>query len=175
LHEYLPNIEADDLNTISQPLDFWGLNYYTPSWVSDAHDEVFPNTQLIDRDNVERTDIGWEINASCFTDLLKMLHSEYTLPPCYITENGAAYHHGPIDGEVDDQPRLAYLQQHIQAVADAVEAGVDVRGYFAWSLMDNFEWAEGYSQRFGLVHVDYETQERIIKGSGHWYRGLCGG
>ena len=171
----LPDNIADDLPTIAQPLDFWGLNYYTPTWVANAAsaDETYPASAIVERENVTRTDIGWEVNADCLTDLLKRLYAEYSLPPCYITENGAAYNHEVEDGKVDDLPRLIYLQQHIQAVAVAISEGIDVKGYFAWSLMDNFEWAEGYSQRFGLVHVDYDTQQRTIKRSGLWYSDLC--
>ena len=177
LSPLMPKNFMDDLPTIAQPLDFWGLNYYTPSWVTDAvaSDEPYPATRVVDREQVTRTDIGWEVNADCLTDLLKRLYAEYSLPPCYITENGAAYNHQVEEGVVDDKPRQEYLQQHIQAVAKAVAQGIDVKGYFAWSLMDNFEWAEGYSQRFGLIHVDYATQQRTIKRSGHWYADLCRG
>ncbi len=169
----LPSNFMDDLPTITQPLDFWGLNYYTPTWVADAAQEPYPATIQIDRAGVTRTDIGWEVNADCLTDLLKRLYAEYSLPPCYVTENGAAYNQEVVEGVVDDEPRREYLEQHIQAVAAARDDGIDVRGYFAWSLMDNFEWAEGYSQRFGLIHVDYITQQRTVKRSGHWYGDLC--
>jgi len=171
----LPEHYSDDLPTIAQPLDFWGLNYYTPTWVIDAeaNNEAYPATKEAQRDNVTRTDIGWEVKADCLTDFLSRLYSEYKLPPVYITENGAAYNHEVTQGAVDDEPRQTYLEAHIQAVSAAVNRGIDVKGYFAWSLMDNFEWAEGYSQRFGLVHVDYNTQVRTIKRSGHWYADLC--
>ncbi len=171
----LPKTFMDDLPTIAQPLDFWGLNYYTPTWVTDAAsaDELYPATAEVQRDDVTRTDIGWEVKADCLTELLKRLYADYSLPPCYITENGAAYNHELVEGGVDDLPRQEYLEQHIKAVAAAISEGIDVKGYFAWSLMDNFEWAEGYSQRFGLVHVDYSTQQRTVKRSGHWYADLC--
>ena len=174
LSSVMPEHTVEDMVNIKQPLDFWGLNYYTPTFVRDASIEsAYPSTEEAKRDNVEQTDIGWETKPDCLTDLLVRLYAEYTLPPCYITENGAAYNQGVVDGQVNDEAREAYLQQHVQAVADAADKGVDVRGYFAWSLMDNFEWAEGYSQRFGVVHVDFDTQVRTVKRSGHWYSQLC--
>ena len=117
-----------------------------------------------------KTDIGWEIYPSAFTDLLTSLHNTYTLPPVYITENGAAIDDHVVDGEVNDIDRLEYYQAHLNAVNDAMNQGVNVEGYFAWSLMDNFEWAEGYLKRFGIVYVDYQTQKRTIKRSGLAYR-----
>jgi beta-glucosidase len=121
-----------------------------------------------------RTAMGWEVQPEGMTRLLTRLHRDYTGPrgtALYITENGAAFDDAPgDDGYVDDSAdRLAYIDAHLRAVKDAIDAGADVRGYFAWSLMDNFEWAHGYSKRFGLVRTDYETQERIVKASGRWY------
>ena len=175
LGELLP-VESGDLETIRQPLDFWGFNYYFPSGVKDARSEtsVFPHAgTALATESDARTDIGWEIDADAMLRLLKQVYARYTLPPCYITENGACYNMGPgPDGTVDDAPRTAYLADHIDQVALAIDAGIDMRGYFAWSLMDNFEWAEGYAMRFGLVHVNYETQERTLKQSGHWYSTL---
>lgn len=169
-------IEAGDLETIAQPLDWWGLNYYTPTKVADHRTAAseFPHTrQCTATDSPQRTDIGWEIEAAALTRLLCQLNERYRLPPCYITENGACYNDEPDQhGVVDDTARTRYLEDHLSAVADAFDAGVDVQGYFAWSMMDNFEWAEGYTMRFGLTHVDYTTQVRTIKNSGHWYRGL---
>jgi beta-glucosidase len=117
--------------------------------------------------------MGWEVYPGGLTELLLRLRSDYRLPPLYITENGAAYPDRLVDGRVADADRIRYLQRHIAALADALEAGVDVRGYFVWSLLDNFEWAEGYTRRFGLVHVDYATQCRTLKDSALWYRALC--
>ncbi|WP_069387505.1 glycoside hydrolase family 1 protein [Cellulosimicrobium cellulans] len=119
------------------------------------------------------TDMGWEVQPEGLTRLLTRLQEEYTGPrgvAMYITENGAAYPDtvGP-DGSVDDQDRLAFIDAHLRATRDAIDAGADVRGYFAWSLLDNFEWALGYTKRFGIVRVDYETQERTVKASGRWY------
>jgi beta-glucosidase len=174
LGDRLPARWEDDLTTISQPLDFWGLNYYTPSRVTDAvaADAHYPATLGIDLPGVPRTDIGWEVNAATLRDLLVDLNARYTLPPCYITENGAAYNHDLANGVVADAPRIEYLQQHLAALLEAIDEGVAVKGYFAWSLMDNFEWAEGYAMRFGLVHVNYATQERTLKDSAHWYQSL---
>jgi beta-glucosidase len=123
------------------------------------------------------TDIGWPITPQGFEGLLVRLRDDYgaALPPIYITENGAAYSDGPTgEGQgVDDRRRVAYYDAHLRAVAGAMGCGVDVHGYFAWSLMDNFEWAWGYSQRFGLVHVDYETQVRTPKASALWFGDVC--
>jgi len=177
LGEHLP-IQADDLQTINQPLDFWGFNYYFPGKAIDARKpgSVFPHVKQINAtDSKARTDIGWEIDASGMAYLLEQVYARYdNLPPCYITENGACYNMGiDKDGAIDDQPRLDYLDDHINVVADMIGKGIDMRGYFAWSLMDNFEWAEGYKMRFGITHVDYETQERTVKKSGRWYAHLC--
>jgi beta-glucosidase len=123
------------------------------------------------------TDMGWEVQPEGLSRLLVRLQRDYTGPrgtALYVTENGAAYPDVVgADGSVDDQDRLEFVDRHLRAVADAIDAGADVRGYFAWSLMDNFEWALGYAKRFGLVRVDYATQERTVKASGHWYAGVA--
>ncbi|MBJ7539507.1 GH1 family beta-glucosidase [Marinomonas transparens] len=168
--QYLPTILPGDMAIISQPLDFLGMNYYTCN-----HNAYEPQNLFKDVKNtspVEYTDIGWEIAPHAFEELLVNLHKQYELPPIYITENGAACADEITNGEIDDNQRVRYLNSHINAVNNAIEAGVDIRGYFAWSLMDNFEWAEGYSKRFGLTYVDYTTQERSIKRSGYAYREL---
>jgi beta-glucosidase len=157
-----------DMEAIRRPLDFLGINYYTRNVSgTGAPLEALPPDR-------EVTDMGWEVFPQGLSELLLRLHGDYALPPVYITENGAAYRDRLVDGRVADADRIRYLQSHIAAVADAREAGVDVRGYFVWSLLDNFEWADGYSKRFGLVHVDYDTQRRTPKDSAAWYRGLCG-
>lgn len=174
LGDRLPTNWQDDMDTIKQPLDFWGLNYYTPIYVTDAvkPDEDFPATTTAKRPTVPRTDIGWEIDPDSLKSLLLSLHQQYQLPPCYITENGAAYNHELENGQINDQPRINYVRSHLQAVAEAVKEGIEIRGYFAWSLMDNFEWAEGYAMRFGMIHVDYATQARTFKASAHWYKSV---
>ncbi|ASJ73026.1 GH1 family beta-glucosidase [Granulosicoccus antarcticus] len=174
LGDRMPDGWHDDLATIAQPLDYWGLNYYTPFHIADASSPQadYPATVQIDKPDVPRTDIGWEVDGSTFYDLLVDINARYTLPPCYITENGAAYNHDIVKGVIADQPRIDYLHQHLEGLLAAMRDGVDVRGYFAWSLMDNFEWAEGYDMRFGLIHVDYATQERTFKQSALWYQSL---
>jgi len=170
----LPGHWQDDMSTIKQPMDFWGLNYYTPNYVTNSvkPDTPFPATTSAERPAVPRTDIGWEIDAQTLKHLLLDLYEDYTLPHCYITENGAAYNHDLEKEQVNDQPRIDYVHDHLQAVAEAIEMGVDIKGYFAWSLMDNFEWAEGYAMRFGIIHVDYATQKRTLKASAHWYKSV---
>jgi beta-glucosidase len=125
----------------------------------------------VGRPELERTATGWEVEPRGLTDMLVRVRREYTPVPVYITENGVAQHdyRGP-DGAVHDPGRIKYLHNHIQAVKDAIEQGVDVKGYFLWSLMDNFEWAEGYSMRFGITWVEYPTGERVPKDSYRWYR-----
>ena len=171
----MPLIEDGDMETISRPLDWWGLNYYTPMRVS--HDPAkgaeYPATINAKPVSETRTDIGWEVYAPALGVLVKTLNATYQLPECYITENGACYNTGVENGVVDDQPRLDYIADHLSVTADLIAEGYPMRGYFAWSLMDNFEWAEGYKMRFGIVHVDYDTQVRTIKKSGHWYKALA--
>jgi beta-glucosidase len=113
--------------------------------------------------------MGWEVYPEGLYDMLTRVHAGYDFPAIYITENGAAYPDQVVDGCVEDDDRISYLRRHFAQLHRAIEAGVPVRGYFAWSLMDNFEWAYGYSKRFGLIHVDYESQQRTIKKSGEWY------
>jgi beta-glucosidase len=117
------------------------------------------------------TDFGWEINPVSLHRILQRLKAEYTDLPLYITESGAAFADkvGP-DGTVDDTDRIDYLDGYFRAAREAIESGVDLHGYFVWSLLDNFEWGEGYSKRFGLVHIDYRTQQRTVKRSAEWYR-----
>ncbi|GAA0774048.1 beta-glucosidase [Roseibium denhamense] len=169
------NIQDGDLEVINQPLDWWGLNYYTP-WrihADFAAGAAYPNAEATPpKDGVPVTDIGWEVDAKGLSDLLIDLYKRYDLPPVYITENGACYNDGVDNGAVPDTRRTDYLEQHFEASADAIDAGVPLKGYFLWSLMDNFEWAEGYKMRFGIVHVDYDTQVRTLKDSGKWYREL---
>lgn len=164
-----PDIQEGDLEIISAPIDYLGINFYTRAvYRSDPVTEF----QDVPPKNVPITDIGWEIYPKAFSDLLISLNQKYRLPPIFITENGAAMADKLLDGKVDDYDRVAYYNDHLNAVNDAISAGVDIRGYFAWSLMDNFEWAEGYLKRFGIVYVDYATQKRTIKASGHAYKEL---
>ena len=158
----MPEIEPGDMALISRPTDFLGLNYYNPDYVSADPDAPQPEG--------ERTAMGWLVEPQGLTDLLTRVKDDYAPAEIYITENGAAYDdRSPIDGRVHDPKRIAYYQKHLAACLDAIDAGVPLRGYFAWSLLDNFEWAEGYGKRFGIVHVDYATQQRTPKDSARWY------
>jgi beta-glucosidase len=162
-----PEILDNDLQIIGHPIDYLGVNYYTRAIVRADAVEGFA---LEVPANAELTDMGWEIYPQGFTDLLVSLNQEYTLPPIYITENGSAMKDEIVNGVVNDSQRVAYLNQHLNAVDLAIAEGVNIQAYFAWSLMDNFEWAEGYAKRFGIVYVDYQTQHRTIKASGLAYR-----
>ncbi|HEY2641508.1 MAG TPA: GH1 family beta-glucosidase [Streptosporangiaceae bacterium] len=167
-------VQDGDLAIISTPIDALGVNYYNPTRLSALPDSPLP-FQMEPIPGYPITHFGWPVIPSGLTELLTTLKERYTdrLPPVYITENGCSVADEPdAGGLIDDQPRIRYLDSHIRAVADAMTAGVDVRGYLAWTLMDNFEWAEGYSQRFGLAYVDFDSQRRIPKSSFTWYRDL---
>lgn len=166
--ENRPEIQAGDLQIIAHPIDFLGVNFYTRAIYTTDEKEHFVQIPAPE----PRTDIGWEIYPSALTELLISLNEKYTLPPVYITENGAAMADVLTDGSVEDFSRVDYYQAHLNAVNNAMVQGVNIKGYFAWSLMDNFEWAEGYLKRFGIVHVDYDTQVRTIKSSGYAYKNL---
>jgi len=165
--QQVPVMEEHDLEIISHPIDFLGINYYTRN-VFKAH-QTRPYVHVPPA-AFPLTDMGWEIYPEGLTDLLVSFNQKYDLPPVYITENGAAMSDSLKQGEVEDPDRTQYFRQHLEALDLAMRQGVDVRGYFAWSLMDNFEWAEGYTKRFGLVYVDYATQRRTIKASGRRFR-----
>jgi len=159
-----PTVFDGDFDIIRQPLDFLGVNYYFRHYASA---ETPPRTAPA---ALGVTDMGWEIYPQGLTELLVKLNGEYTLPPIYITENGMAAPDSVEQGQVTDTIRIRYVQQHLAALQAAINQGVDVRGYFLWSLMDNFEWNSGYAKRFGIVYVDYATQQRIRKASALWYR-----
>ncbi len=155
-----PTVGGDDLATIAQPLDFMGINYYNRMALG-THGPI---------SGAEYTEMGWEVYPAGLMHLLQRLQREYRLPPLYITENGAAFKDTlTADGQVPDVRRREYLREHLAVLRQAMAAGIDVRGYFVWSLMDNFEWAHGYSKRFGIIHVDFASQARTIKDSGRWY------
>ncbi|MCM3818260.1 MULTISPECIES: GH1 family beta-glucosidase [Streptomyces] len=159
-----------DLDTIAQRLDWIGLNYYFPAVVADDPDAPHPHIRTVRREGVPRTGMDWEIEAGGLEELLLRLTREYGAQSIYVTENGSAFPDTVApDGSVHDPERTAYLQDHLAACARAARAGAPVDGYYAWSLLDNFEWAYGYDKRFGLVHVDYPTQRRTMKTSGHTY------
>lgn len=163
----LPIIKPGDFSIIGQHLDFLGLNYYM-RFVFSADGRII---ELPDREYSDME--GWEVSPESFAGLLNHLHNEYKLPPLYITENGLC--HETVISEnkqIHDQKRISYLQRHLMEVNKARDAGMDIRGYFAWSLLDNLEWNNGYQKQFGLVAVDRETQERIWKDSAYWYQQL---
>jgi beta-glucosidase len=163
-------VQDGDLAVISTPLDFLGINYYFGQQYSGSDDNGATPAKAVPFGKPV-TAMGWEILPEKFTELLVRLSEDYPGLPMFITENGSAFDDAPDEtGFVNDEDRAAYLSSHIAAVAAARQAGADVRGYFAWSLLDNFEWAYGYAKRFGLIRVDYETQERTIKRSGLWFR-----
>lgn len=161
---HAPVVLPGDMEAIHQPLDFLGVNYYFRAWCSAAVPPL-PAPAL-----TGSTDMGWEIYPQGLTELLVKLHAAYTLPPIYITENGMASADQPVDGWVDDVARIDFVARHLDALQAAMRQGVDVQGYFLWSLLDNFEWNSGYAKRFGIVHVDYATQKRTPKASALWYR-----
>ncbi|MGW0902591.1 GH1 family beta-glucosidase [Streptomyces sp. NPDC002853] len=184
-------VQDGDLAAAHQPLDALGLNYYTPALVSDARNDpanarndghgASDHSPWPGSDDVafhqtpgDRTEMGWTIDPTGLHDLIMRYTREAPGLPLYVTENGAAYDDKPDpEGRVHDPERIAYLHGHLAAVRRAITDGADVRGYYLWSLLDNFEWSYGYSKRFGAVYVDYETQARTPKSSAHWYAGVA--
>ncbi|HLI06020.1 MAG TPA: GH1 family beta-glucosidase [Ktedonobacteraceae bacterium] len=169
-HQLTPHMEENDQQLIAQPLDFLGLNYYFRVIVRRK-----PNGGPFDTEQVqpqgEYTDMGWEVYPPGLRELLLRMHNEYHIPRLYVTENGAAFL-DVVSGDdlVHDARRIEYLREHFHEALAAISEGVPLAGYFVWSLMDNFEWAQGYSKRFGLVYIDYPTQRRVLKDSARWYR-----
>lgn len=166
----LPEFRPEDLALMSQKLDFVGLNYYNDFYVK-ADESKWPLGFVLENPkDLPVTDRDWPVTERGFTDMLLRMKNEYGVENIYVTENGASYHDVvTLDGTVDDGPRRDYLRRHILAMHDAIGQGAPVRGYFLWSLYDNFEWGFGYSSRFGIVFVDFATQRRTVKESGHWY------
>jgi len=168
----MPTVLDGDMEAIAVPTDFLGLNYYSRATVRDDPAAEPFQTAGVDEPG-EYTETGWLVAPESLYDLLIRVWHDYRPAAIHITENGAAFvDEVAPDGGVHDERRLAYLRGHFLAVARAMDEGVPLRGYFVWSLMDNFEWAEGYSKRFGVIYVDFETQERIVKDSGRWFRGV---
>jgi beta-glucosidase len=163
-------IHAGDMQSISAPLDFLGINFYTRQTVTlDESAKPLPYRPVM-VDGVERTAMGWEVHPESLTNIIMRVHRDYAPKEIYITENGSAWDDSVLNDKVDDPRRVSYLERHLDAMLAAKSQGAPVNGYFAWSLMDNFEWAYGYSKRFGIVYVDYETQKRIPKSSAYYYR-----
>lgn len=161
----------EDMKLIRQPVDFLGVNYYTRTVT--RFDDSRPPFNAVGERQVDalHTEMGWEVFPSGLTRVLTWMKDRYGDIPLYITENGSAFSDPPaaIDGRIDDPLRVEYLKQHLRAIHEAMRQGVNLRGYFAWSLLDNYEWSHGYTKRFGLVHVNYHTQERTIKETGRLY------
>lgn len=167
--DFAPLIAAGDLALIQQPVDFIGVNYYSPMYVADAPQSLFGAWFGAAPPGMRFTAMGWPIDANALTEELILLSKRYGKPEFYIAENGACFDDSvAADGTVHDDDRTAYLREHLAAAQRALAAGVKLRGYFVWSLLDNFEWAEGYSRRFGIVRVDFASQKRTPKSSYRW-------
>ncbi|MBA2287256.1 MAG: beta-glucosidase [Ktedonobacteraceae bacterium] len=170
-----PPVQEGDLAIIATPIDFLGVNNYFRQLVRGAAKQPLADQceSVSPVPGACYTDTSWEIYPHGLRDLLLRLHQEYTIPKLYITENGAAFQdHWDGGDQLSDPQRVDFLRTYIKGVGEAIAQGVPVRGYFVWSLMDNYEWAEGYSKRFGITYIDYATQRRIVKDSGHWYASL---
>ena len=171
LGDMAPKTAAADAGIIAVPLDFLGVNNYYRAIISQGPGGIPDDIKQIRPEGAEFTEMGWEVYPRGLYDLLTRLHQDYTIPQYFITENGAAFNDTvSADGHVHDPRRVQYLHDYLLQAQAAIAGGVPLAGYFAWSLMDNFEWAFGYSKRFGIVYIDYPTQRRIIKDSGYWYR-----
>jgi len=163
-----PPIRNGDLEEIAAPLDFLGVNYYTRMVVTASPSSQMKFAPV--RTEGPRTAMGWEVYPDGLRKVLAGIAADYSPPALYVTENGAAFEDPePRHGRVEDPLRVDYLRRHLAAVAGAMEDGAPVKGYFCWSLMDNFEWSFGFSKRFGIVYVDFNTQDRVVKDSGRFY------
>ncbi|GHA57306.1 beta-glucosidase [Amylibacter ulvae] len=172
LEPHMPKNWQDDMAQISQKVDWLGLNYYTRAIIKDDQSGIFPFGETV-RGPLDKTSMDWEIYPAGLNYFLQRIHDDYAPNlPLYVTENGMAWHDQTIAGKVSDQQRISYFESHIAAALKARQNGVALQGYYAWSLLDNFEWAFGYSERFGLVHVDFETQKRTPKDSWYWFQNL---
>ena len=168
-------VTQGDMDTIAAPLDFIGLNYYFRQKIAADPTVATLGFRQVPVEGAATTALGWEVHPAGLAEMLLRLTKDYDAPTLYVTENGSAWaDEADANGYVADHERTAYLLDHVDAVADAVAQGAPVRGYFAWTLLDNFEWAHGYRPRFGLAHVDYATQRRVLKLSGETYRDLIG-
>lgn len=173
LGSVLPDGYEEDLETIAVPMDFLGVNNYTRTVIADDPDSVVVETREVKPTGRPYTEMGWEVYPEGLYEILTRVHRDYAPPCIYVTENGAAFaDRVDADGRVHDAQRMDFLREYIVQAHRALEEGVPLAGYFVWTLLDNFEWAYGYSKRFGIVYVDFATQERIVKDSGIWYRGV---
>ena len=169
--EAWPEWSDENMRLIKQPIDFVGINYYTRK-VEQHHPDFLPlRTKHVPQPDHIHTETHWEVYPEALTKVLMWVTERYGKPAIYITENGAAFYDSPhtIDGKIEDPLRVEYFRQHLRAAHEAMKKGANLKGYYAWSLLDNYEWAHGYSKRFGIVHVDYSTQQRTIKSSGRYY------
>jgi beta-glucosidase len=164
-----PAIEDGDLKLVSPPIDFFGHNSYTRAVVKDDPSSMVMGATQVPQTDKPKTEMGWEVYPDHLYDALTRITRDYDAPDIYITENGAAYVDAVVNGVVDDPQRVDYLRTHLSAAHRAIEDGAKLRGYFCWSMLDNFEWSYGYSKRFGIVYVDYATQRRIVKASGRFF------
>jgi beta-glucosidase len=167
-------IQDGDLKLIAAPTDFLGINYYSRGVVTHSDTGLGFASAPMGQDT-ERTFMDWEVYPNGLTDILTRLKRDYGDQPLFITENGASYEdQASSSGSVQDLERTRYYERHLMACLEAIRSGVNLRGYFAWSLLDNFEWAEGYEKRFGLVRVDFDSQRRTVKHSGRWFQDFLG-
>jgi beta-glucosidase len=165
-----PPVRAGDLEAIAAPMEHLGLNYYFRQVVTDDPTGPIPHARMVSVPDGQLTAMGWEVHPDGLEELLLRLTDEYRANRIYVTENGSAWIDEVLpDGQIEDKDRMTYLEDHLDAALRAARGGAPLAGYFVWSLLDNFEWAYGYAKRFGLVHVDYETQRRTVKASGHRY------
>ncbi|WP_157964817.1 glycoside hydrolase family 1 protein [Algibacillus agarilyticus] len=179
---FFPAIEANDMNIINSPIDFIGINNYSRDRVKYSPwfigHKFWPEYQAkapekeYELNNVQYTSMGWEVYPEGLYELLMLLKDEYNNPKVFITENGAAFTDHIVNDQVDDIKRVEFFNAYLHQVSRAIKAGSNCAGYFAWSLLDNFEWHEGFKKRFGLVYVDHQTQQRTIKQSGYWFKSL---
>ena len=167
-----PEIHSGDMKLIAQDLDFLGVNFYFRQTVAaDQNSKPLP-IRSVNRENVKKTAMNWEVHPQAFEEILLRISKEYSPKAIYITENGSAWNDEVINGEIIDDERIDYLVRHLDAMRSARSQGAPILGYFAWSFLDNFEWAYGYEKRFGLIYVDYKTQTRTPKKSALFYRQL---
>jgi beta-glucosidase len=170
--EAWPQFAESDFDTIAQPVDFIGINYYTRAVTKDDPGVMLERASRVRQNGATYTETGWEVFPQALTEVLLWFRERYGKTPVYITENGAAFYDPPktIDGAIDDPLRVHYLREHITAIGRAMSQGANLRGYFVWSLLDNLEWSLGFTKRFGIVHVDFETLKRTPKKSAAFYR-----
>jgi beta-glucosidase len=165
----IPEIQSGDLQAMGAPLDFLGVNYYTRAIIKDSHTNAPLYFEQVKIEGAQHTAMDWEVFPAGLREILLRVHKDYKPTKIYITENGAAFPDKLENERVHDLARTNYLKAHFAEAKNALNQGVPLAGYFVWSLMDNFEWAEGYAKRFGLIYVNYENQQRIIKDSGYWF------